>query len=166
MDDELRAARGDESGLTSGDKRRINKLYKSITGQVNYFDSGLIQGIYDGTKLANSLAYLPLATVSSITEAIIPLTKTGGSISGPIKDALSGIKEGHKIFVQDIPILLRKKHKLTDSQIQKEMNQVFMGMDEAIAESTNRLSGEGLQNEFLKKIGRGYFRMNLLMPWS
>tara|TARA_R110002074_G_scaffold401994_1_gene602707 strand:- start:41 stop:4168 length:4128 start_codon:yes stop_codon:yes gene_type:complete len=166
MDDELRAARGDESGLTSGDKRRINKLYKSITGQVNYFDSGLIQGIYDGTKLANSLAYLPLATVSSITEAIIPLTKTGGSISGPIKDALSGIKEGHKIFVQDIPILLRKKHKLTDSQIQKEMNQVFMGMDEAIAESTNRLSGEGLQNEFLKKIGRGYFRMNLLMPWT
>jgi hypothetical protein len=166
MDAELRAARGQNRGLSRKDKAKIIKLYESITGQVNYFDSGLIQGIYDGTKLANAMAYLPLATVSSLTEAIIPLTKTGASVSGPVKDALKGVKEGHKIFVQDIPILLRKKHKMSDSDIQKEMQQVFMAMDEAFAESTNRLTGEGLQNEVLKKIGRGFFRLNILTPWT
>jgi hypothetical protein len=117
-------------------------------------------------KLANSLAYLPLATVSSLTEAMIPLTKTSGSVTKPVKDALSGVREGHKIFVQDIPILLRKKYDMPDSQIQKEMNQVFMAMDESFAESTNRLTGEGLQNEWLKKQARGFFRLNLLTPWT
>jgi hypothetical protein len=165
MDRELREARGGR-GLSRGDRKRITKLYKSITGQVNYFDSQRIQGAYDTIKLANSLAYLPLATVSSLTEAMIPLTKTGSSATKPIKDALSGIKEGHKIFVQDIPILLRKKYDMPDSQIQKEMNQVFMAMDESLAESTNRLTGEGLQNDWLKKLARGFFRLNLLTPWT
>ena len=166
MDAELRAARGQSRGLSRKDRARIIKLYESVTGQVNYFDSGLIQGIYDGTKLANAMAYLPLATVSSLTEAMIPLTKTGASVSGPVKDALAGVREGHKVFVQDIPVLLRKKHKMSDSDIQKEMQQVFMAMDEAFAESTNRLTGEGLQNEVLKKIGRGFFRLNILTPWT
>ena len=166
MDKELREARGQGRGLTSSDTKSIIKLYESITGQVNYFDSGLMQGVYDATKLANSVAYLPLATVSSLTEALIPLTKTGGSVTGPAKDALKGVAEGHKIFVQDIPMLLKKKHKMKDSDIQKEMQQVFMAMDESIAESTNRLTGEGLQNEALKKIGRGFFRLNMLTPWT
>ena len=64
MDAELRASRGQTRGLSKQDRARIIKLYESVTGQVNYFDSGLIQGIYDGTKLANAMAYLPLATVS------------------------------------------------------------------------------------------------------
>ncbi len=166
MDKELREARGQGRGLTSSDRKSIIKLYESVTGQVNYFDSGLMQGVYDATKLANSVAYLPLATVSSLTEALIPLTKTGGSVTGPAKDALKGVAEGHKIFVQDIPVLLRAKHKMKDSDIQKEMQQVFMAMDEAFAESTNRLTGEGLQNEALKKIGRGFFRLNMLTPWT
>ena len=55
---------------------------------------------------------------------------------------------------------------MKDSEIQKEMQQVFMAMDEAFAESTNRLTGEGLQNEALKKIGRGFFRLNILTPWT
>ncbi len=166
MDKELREARGQGRGLTSSDRKSIIKLYKSVTGQVDYFDSGLMQGVYDATKLANSVAYLPLATVSSLTEALIPLTKTSGSVTGPAKDALKGVAEGHKIFVQDIPGLLKTKYKMKDSDIQKEMQQVFMGMDEAFAESTNRLTGEGLQNEALKKIGRGFFRLNMLTPWT
>ena len=165
MDRELRKARGGR-GLSRSERRDIVNLYKSVTGQVNYFDSPVMQGIYDATKLANAMAYLPLATVSSLTEAMIPLTKTGGSVTGPVKDALKGIQEGHKIFVQDIPLLLKQKYKMTDSQIQKEMNQVFLAMDEAFAETTNRLSGEGLQNEFLKKVGRGFFRFNMLIPWT
>jgi len=165
MDKELRQSRGGR-GLSRKERKDIIKLYESVTGQVNYFDSGLIQGIYDGTKLANAMAYLPLATVSSLTEAIIPLTKTSGSVTTPIKDALKGLKEGHKIFVQDIPVLLKQKYKMSDSQIQKEMNQVFLAMDEAFAETTNRLTGEGLQNEFLKKVGRGFFRYNMLIPWT
>ena len=69
IDDELRAARG--KGLTKNQKKDILKVYKSVTGQVDYFDSGVIQGIYDGTKLANAMAYLPLATLSSLSRTLL-----------------------------------------------------------------------------------------------
>ncbi len=166
INQELKKARGKNRGLSKNDRKNIRNLYRSVTGQVNYFDNELIQGAYDATKLANAMAYLPLATVSSLTEAMIPLTKTGGSVTSPVKDALKGVREGHKIFVQDIPILLKQKYKMPDSAIQKEMQQVFLAMDEAFAETTNRLTGEGLQNEFLKKVGRGFFRYNMLIPWT
>jgi len=166
INEELKKARGKNRGLSKNDRKNIRNLYRSVTGQVDYFDNGLMQGAYDATKLANAMAYLPLATVSSLTEAMIPLTKTGGSVTSPVKDALKGVREGHKIFVQDIPILLKQKYKMPDSAIQKEMQQVFLAMDEAFAETTNRLTGEGLQNEFLKKVGRGFFRYNMLIPWT
>ena len=46
------------------------------------------------------------------------------------------------------------------------MNSVFLAVDEAMADLTNRLSGEGLQNETLKKVARGFYRFNLLIPWT
>jgi hypothetical protein len=39
-------------------------------------------------------------------------------------------------------------------------------MDESIGDVTNRLSGEGLQNEFLKRQARRFYRFNLLVPWT
>tara|TARA_R100001163_G_C5068206_1_gene208171 strand:- start:63 stop:3995 length:3933 start_codon:yes stop_codon:yes gene_type:complete len=162
IDKELKAVRG--KGLTKRDKQKILNLYKSVTGQVEYFNSGAMQGAYDAMKLANSMAYLPLASVSSLTEGFLPLIK--GNPTKSTQKVLEALKEGNKIFIQDIPGILRLKHKMSTSQIQKELNSVFIGMDEAISESTNRLSGEGLQNEFFKKIGRGFFRFNFLTPWT
>ena len=125
MDNELRAARGQGRGLTKKNRKDIINLYKSVTGQVDYFDSGLIQGIYDGTKLANAMAFLPLATVSSITEALIPLTKSGGKGTSAVTDALKGVKEGHKIFVQDIPLMLKRKYKCLILKFKKKCIKYF-----------------------------------------
>jgi hypothetical protein len=150
--------------MTAKDKKDIINVYKSITGQVDYFDSGLIQGIYDGTKLANAMAYLPLATVSSITEALIPLAKA--PTSSAVKGLQEGVQKGHKIFTDEISQILKEKHKLSDEAIRREMNSVWLAVDEAMGDVTNRLSGEGLQNEFLKKGARQFYRFNLLVPWT
>ena len=135
--------------LTRRDKEEIIETYKSITGQVDYFRGEFGQGIYDFTKLANAMAYLPLATVSSLSEAFITLGKA------PTKSAIKGIqdaiKEGGHIFQRDMSQILKEKHQLTDREIMKEMNRVFLAVDEAVADLTNRLDGDGLQNEFLKK---------------
>jgi hypothetical protein len=163
IDAELRAARKGK-GLSAKEKQRIIDVYKSVTGQVDYFDSGLIQGIYDGTKLANAMAYLPLATVSSLSEAFITLGKA--PTSSAIKGAQDGITRGHKLFTSEISQLLKEKHNLTDDEVLKEMNSVFLAVDEAMSDVTNRLSGEGLQNEFLQKQARRFYRFNLLIPWT
>lgn len=150
--------------LTGKDKKDILNTYKSITGQVNYFDSGLMQGIYDTTKLANAMAYLPLATVSSLSEAFLTLGKA--PTSSAIKGYQDGITKGHKIFTDEISQLLKEKHKMSDDEIRREMNSVFIAVDEAMGDVTNRISGEGLQSPFLQKAARGFYRFNLLIPWT
>jgi|TARA_Y100000015_G_scaffold6463_1_gene5940 hypothetical protein len=162
IDDELRAARG--KGLTKNQKKDILKVYESVTGQVDYFDSGVIQGIYDGTKLANAMAYLPLATLSSLSEAFITLGKA--PTSSAIKGMQSTIDNGHNFFTKELGQLIKEKHQMPDSELVKEMNSVFLAVDESLADVTNRLAGEGLQNETLKRIARGFYRFNVLIPWT
>ena len=150
--------------LTGKDKKDILNTYKSITGQVNYFDSGLMQGVYDTTKLANAMAYLPLATVSSLSEAFLTLGRA--PTSSAIKGYQDGITKGHKIFTDEIGQLLKEKHRMSDDEIRREMNSVFIAVDEAMGDVTNRISGEGLQSPFLQKAARGFYRFNLLIPWT
>jgi len=155
---------GSNRQLRAKDKKEILDIYKSITGQVDYFTNQFGQGIYDFTKLANAMAYLPLATVSSLSEAFITLGKA------PTKSAIKGmqdaIKNGGHILQRDMSQILKEKHKLTDNEILKEMNKVFLAVDEAVADLTNRLDGEGLQNETLKRASRGFYRLNMLIPWT
>lgn len=162
IDQELFDVRG--KGLTGRDKQKILKLYKSVTGQVDYFDSGIIQGIYDTTKLANAMAYLPLATISSLTEAFIPLAKS--PTKSYVKGVYKGITKGHKIFTDETANLIKEKYRLSDDALRREMSNVWIAVDEAMSDVTNRLAGEGLQNEFLKKTARGFYRFNMLIPWT
>ena len=150
--------------LTAKDKKDILNTYKSITGQVDYFDSGLMQGTYDTIKLANAMAYLPLATVSSLSEAFITLGRA--PTSSAIKGYQDGITKGHKIFTDEMRQLLKEKHKMPEDEIRREMNSIFIAVDEVMGDVTNRISGEGLQNPFLKKAARGFYRFNLLIPWT
>jgi hypothetical protein len=149
--------------LSIRDEQRLNDVYKSVTGQLEYFD-GVVQGVYETYKLANAMAYLPLATVSSLTEAMIPFTKA--KPSSAVKGTLEGIKNADKIFKEEAAGFIKDKYKLSDEQVRKEMAQVWIGIDEAMGDVTNRLSGEGLQNKFLRKAARGFYRLNLLVPWT
>ncbi len=150
--------------LSKKDKQNLIDVYKSVTGQVDYFTSEAAQALYDGTKLANAMAYLPLATVSSLSEAFITLGKA--PISSAVKGMQEGIENGGRILTTEMGQMLKEKHNLSDVEITKEMNSVFLAVDEAMADLTNRLSGEGLQNETLKKAARGFYRFNLLIPWT
>ena len=162
IDKELREVRG--KGLSRKERQSILNLYKSVTGKVTYFDSGLAQGVYDGMKLANAVAYLPLATVSSLTEAFIPLTKARPSSA--VKGALDGIKNGVKILTDETAELVGKKYNLGENEIRREMRSVMIAVDESMSDMTNRLAGEGMQSQFFQKAARGFYRLNLLTPWT
>ena len=162
IDKELRAVRG--KGLTGQQKEDLVNLYRSATGKDKSFNSDIVQGLYDATKLANAVAYLPLATIGSLTEAFVPLTKA--KPSNAVKGAVEGIKNGHKILVDETAELIGKKYSLSDNQIRKEMRSVFLNVDESMSDMTNRLAGEGMQNNFTKAIARAFYRLNLLTPWT
>ena len=149
--------------FTGNDEKRVLELFDSVTGNVHYWGE-TIQGLYDGLKLANSMAYLPLATLSSVTEAMIPLAKA--KPSSAVKGAFKGVQGGMSIFGKEMGQILKDKYKMSDNQLVKEMNRVWIAVDESIGDVTNRLAGEGLQNEFTKRMAKGFFRFNLLIPWT
>ena len=43
-----------------------------------YFDASAANNIADFAKVSHQVAHLPLATLSSLTEILIPLTRVGG----------------------------------------------------------------------------------------
>ena len=53
--------------------------FESVTGAVNFFEGQIKQGAYDSLKLANAMAYLPLATVSSFSEGLIAASRVSGT---------------------------------------------------------------------------------------
>ena len=151
-------------GLTKGERNNIVNLYRSITGQVDYFDSDITQGLYDATKISQAMAHLPLATVSSLTEIMIPLTRSRPDDA--FKSIRSSIMDYHKHFTEDMRTLLKDKHGMKEPEIIREMNRVFLAVDEALADRIESLAGEGMQNETVRKIGRGFFKLNLLTDWT
>ena len=151
-------------GLTRNEKNRILNVYKSVTGQVDYWDTAGIQQVYDATKLSQAMAHLPLATVSSLTEIIIPFTRS--TPDKATSNLLKSMNSYHKHLTEDLKTRLRIKHKMDEPEMIKEMQSVFLAVDEALADRIESLAGEGIQTEWVKKGGRMFFKANLLTDWT
>ena len=153
-----------KKGLTRNEKNRILNVYKSVTGQVDYWDTAGIQQVYDATKLSQAMAHLPLATISSLTEIIIPFTRsTPDKATSNLLKSMNGY---HKHVTEDLKTILRDKHGMKEPEMIKEMQSVFLAVDESLADRIESLAGEGIQTEWVKKGGRMFFKANFLTDWT
>lgn len=76
--DELKAAGG---SLKGKDAEELVKIYEYATGlNQQGFNSNVANTLSDYSKLSQQLAHLPLATLSSFTEMLIPLTRVDADI--------------------------------------------------------------------------------------
>ena len=157
-------AKGVKGGLTKTERNNIVNLFKTLTGDLNYYKSDLGQGIYDALKLSQQVAHLPLATLSSMSEVFIPLTK--GKPERYTQELLKSIGEAGELFTKKIPRILKDKHNLDQPEVFNEMNKVFLAVEEALADRVENLAGEGMQTEWVKKGARGFFKANLLTQWT
>ena len=158
---EMRAA---GKTLTQTDEANLNNVYKLSTGEgVNRFESQTTQGIVDLYSTANRLAMLPLATISSITEIFINISKAGvvNSVKG-LGAALNNSFDTIGLQVQEI---LGKKG-LTQPEIWKEMNQFGLALDNSMADAAERLSGEALNTKTARNINNTFFRVTMLDQWT
>ena len=48
----------------------------------------------------------------------------------------------------------------------REANKAWIAVDDVQSDKTNRLTGEALQTQSLNKVARGFYKLNLLMPWT
>ena len=150
--------------LTKSDELDLERVWKLSTGEdVSRFESSKVQGFIDTYSLANRLAYLPLATLSSVTEIFINVAK-----AGPVK-TLKGFRDASDTAQETIQKTLSEKlgkEGLTQPEIWREMNKFGLALDTSMADLSERLSGEALSTEFARKINNGFFRFNLLDQWT
>ena len=86
----------------------MRESFESVTGAVRYYGNQHIQGVYDGIKLANAMAYLPLATVSSFSEGLIAASRASGS-KAVVKNFQYQMENGLQFLTRFKKFVKRKK---------------------------------------------------------
>lgn len=150
--------------LTTGDEKDLINVWKLTTGEdVSRFESGKVQGFIDAYSVANRLAYLPLATLSSVTEVFINVGKAG------VTKTLKGLAKSTDVAQDTIQKQLKEKlgkQGLTENEIWKEMNKFGLALDTSMSDLADRLAGDGLSSELARKVNNNFFRLNFLDQWT
>ena len=151
--------------LTNNDKEELARLYNFTTGLDNQnFGMNGLSIVPDTIKITQQLAHLPLATLSSLTEIFIPLTRLSTAtwakgVAQTVKYSVQKQSEGTVRELQD-------RFNLSKEDALAEMHRVFLGINQAVAQRIDGLAGEGIQSTTGKKIQSGFFRLNLLEQWT
>ena len=150
--------------LTKRDEADLIRVYQSTTGEgVDRYSSSTFQGIVDGYGIANRMAYLPLATLSSLTEIFINIAK-----AGPVKSLrgfVGASDAARKTITDDLSEKLGKQG-LTEQEIWKEMNKFGLALDMSLVDVAERLSGDQIQSKLGQKITNKFFRVTFLDQWT
>ena len=125
-------------------------------------------------KVAQQMAHLPFATLSSVTEPLILLSRAN-AVDSPvvIKDiAVALAKEGASIVNRSTRYLKMasgqrvKGIKDIDDEAWGELYQTGLALEQAVQERLEGLAGEGIQNNLARKVQTGFFKVNLLTQWT
>ena len=150
--------------FTKKDAERITRVYRTTTSEnLNRFGK-YAQGAVDGYGLVNRVAYLGLATVSSLTEVFLNFSKAG------FKNSFKGLSEAMELSYKgatgNMQSKLMSQHGITAAEARAEMRKFSLGMDMGLTQLENRLGGDDLQTKWMQKASSGFFKMTLLEDWT
>lgn len=150
--------------LNKREKNQILDLYRVTTseGLTRYGDR--LQTGVDGYALLNRLAYLPLATIGSLTEVFINIGKAG--VINSVKGFGEALETSFKSISNDLHTDLMSRHGLTTNEAWRELKKHGMAMEQAQSQIGNRLAGDDLIHEGLQSVSNKFFRLNLLDQWT
>ena len=168
-----------DRGVSDEEANKVNekleKFYSRVTGidiPDIYGDTGW-RTAADWGKTAQTMAHLPLATLSSITEPLILLTRvgyTGGPRAG-LDVAQALVKESKKMgeriknaTKRQFGLKTQGTKDVTD-EVWKEAYQVGLALEQAVHDRLAGLYGE-IHSNTLKRANRGFFKATLLQQWT
>ena len=186
---------GGTEGNKVGDK--IRTIFKQVTGVEQYRNtligkSRFAQALSDWGKLSQQMAHLPFATLSSITEPFILLTRVGthevpetiGNIGKALVSEGSNVvdrtlKSIKRIGTSDIKTVeqakargLQKGFKDLDDLQWQELYQTGLALEQSVQERIAGLAGEALHGSTffgvftVKEAQNAFFKSNLLTQWT
>jgi hypothetical protein len=159
---ELQNANFTNTDIAKAQKDMLD-VYRSVTGEnLDRFGS-TGQSIVDAYSLGTRVALLPLATLSSLTEIFINVSKSG------IRNTAKGFFEASENSFKTVSSQAKNKllkEGYTEPEIWREMQEIGLAMDQAAADVTDRLAGEALSTGRMRKLNNVFFRANMLDQWT
>ena len=174
----------DKAGMSQSEayaiRDRLSKMHKRVTGIETDSTSMLksnkyVRGAADVLKLSQQMAHLPFATLSSITEPLLLLSRAGAA-DAPValKDiGVALIKEGSSIVDRTVKGFQRgvlrqrvKGIKDIDDDMWGELYETGLALEQSVQERLEGLAGEGLHSNAAKLAQQGFFKVNLLTQWT
>ena len=166
--------------------KNLQKTMERATGLDTFQDNFFMRnkwgrGGRDVILATQQASLLPLATLSSITEPLILLSRVPlGYAPEAIKDIGVALgkqtyrsmqqiyrnleRSGRKISKRDDGRITRSSD-LVDEEWQ-ELYEAGLAMDQAVMERIEGLTGEGLQSNFARGFQKVFFELNFLAPWT
>ena len=150
--------------FTKKHEDQITSLYQHATGEglERYGRTG--QNIADAYGLGTRIAYLGLATISSLTEVMLNLSR-GGFVNS-VKGLGEAMSISHKHITGDLQKKLMKDHNLTAAEALSEMRKFSINVNQGLSQIGNRLAGDDLVNEKMQDVSNKFFRGNMLDQWT
>lgn len=163
--------------LSEKDRKYLNDLYMYTTGKGLSGKGFIAEQVVPHLQFLNATAYLPLATVSSLTELALPFTRANlsqyaGEVGRPVKELTENMVDKTKVMFNQSVDNLRKLG-LDDDEIYRELRIFGLTADQTARERAVSLSGEGLiETKFLGKgpeiykLQDAFYKYNLLRDWT
>jgi len=176
ISEELRAAGVDEDEILKVNNKLI-KMYNRVTGldAAKLQLSGGARYFTDALKLTQQMAHLPLATISSLTEPMILLSRiddTEGKLSagGQVGKAIvKGIKKDVDKFRTFYKRATGKEVKGfadMDDEYWTEAYKVGLALEQGVMAHIEGLYGEAPKNTKLQFLQNLFFKGNFLTTWT
>ena len=143
---------------------QIEKLYRTATGEDMQRYGKKVQNVVDAYSFTNRVSLLGLATLSSLTEVMINVGKSG--VRNSAKGFSDAMKQSHKTITKDLQTKLQTTHGLTAKEALSEMRNFSIHVDQALAQVGDRLAGDELVSETLQTASNKFFRFNMLDQWT
>lgn len=166
-------------GMPEEEARKVGKGVRDIYGKVtgldtDYIENKALRGMSNWGRLSQQMAHLPLATLSSITEPLILLSRVG------LTDTPAAIYEiGHALkketvktydrAAQGIKRLSGKKTNTLKDLEDDEWREIYetgLALEQAVMDRIEGLTGEALTGEKAKGLQNMFFKANLLTQWT
>ena len=152
-------------------------MHNKVTGiDAQVIKNNILRNTSDWGKLSQQMAHLPLATLSSITEPLILLSRVGiedtpyvvkdigkallKETSKTIDRTIKGIRRG--VLGQKV----KGKGKDLNDEEWMELYQTGLALEQAVMERIEGMFGEAFQNKTAKTFQNMFFKSNILTQWT
>jgi len=160
----------------------LGTMYERVTGvEVPRLNNKVAGAASEWGRLANQMAHLPLATLSSVTEPLILLARVGIKDSPlVVRDVASALTKGTaKMLDRSLQTIKRTAgkpfgYKQTGSQAFKDLDdetwsEVYktgLSMEQAVMDRIEGMYGEAFESPGARFLQNTFFQSNLLTQWT